>query len=261
MQNPRDKAINKLISETKDDPDNIALILIGSSATGEAKEYSDIDLYLVVSDKKAAEIARDKNYFFGSWDPDSYFGIEVDGKVIGMDYLREAVDHANEAVSYSFLQAKILFSKNNEIEPLIKQIPVYPEKERLRRIKFFYAYVKHYRYVGEDAFDRNNVFHAHQCLLQLIYFSGRLILAHNRKLFPCHKRLLSEVAKCGKCPEGFLVKCDRALQNINKEPMLDLYQNMIEYFKEYDYPDIERVGYILEDEWSWKTGILPISEL
>lgn len=225
MISNREKAIEKLISETQNDPDNIALILIGSSATGETKEYSDIDLYLVVSDKKNKEAEKTRDFFFGTWDPTRYYGIEVDGKKIGMDYLREAVNNANDAARYSFIQSRILFTKNNEVEELIKRIPVYPESEYLQRIKLFYGYVKHYRYVGEEAFTGNNKFHAHQCALQLVYFSGRLVLAYNKRLYPCHKRLFSEVEKCDK------------------------------------YPDNERIGYILEDEWAWKTGKLPVSEL
>jgi len=48
------------------------------------------------------------------------------------------------------------------------------------------------------------------------------------------------------------------LQNIKKEAMIEYYQVVIDFFKEFEYSDIERIGYILEDEWAWKTGKLPI---
>jgi predicted nucleotidyltransferase len=224
MNQNRIKAIDKLISETKNDPDNVALILVGSSATGEEKEYSDIDLYLVVTDKKFKETEKEKKFFFGTWNPALYYGIEIDGKIIGIDYIQEAIDHANDATRYSFSDAKILFSKNDKIEELIKCIPKYPETTYLQRIRQFYAYVKHYRYNGEDAFKRNNTFHAYQCVIQLIYFSSRLILAYNKKLYPCHKHLLSEVNKCEKCPENFVNKSNHLLLNIKKDVMIEYYQ-------------------------------------
>ena len=260
MDRNREKAIKKLISETEPDPEHIALILIGSSATGETKEYSDIDLYLVVSRDKYKEIEKEKAYFFGTWDPSRYFGIEVDGKIVGTDYLKEAADHGNDATRYSFSQAKILFSKDEEIGEIIKSIPQYPNSEYEQRIKQFFAYVKHFRYVGEDAFDRNNMFHAFQCVFQLIFFSGRLILAYNRRLYPCHKRLLSEVGKCERHPDNFIERSNTLLQNINKDSMIEYYEINMEFFKEFEYPDMERIGYILEDEWTWRTGRLPVSE-
>ncbi len=261
MTDTKRKAIEQLISETQNDPDNIAMILIGSTAKDEAKDYSDIDLYLVVSDKKNRKIEKDKNYFYGSWDPDRYCGIEVDGKIIGMDYLREALENANDATRYSFINAEVLYAKNGEINELIKKIPVYPESEHEQRLKLFFAYVKHYRYVGEEAFTRKNLFHAFQCVMQLVFFSGRLVLAYNRKLYPCHKRLLSEAEKCSEKPEDFIRKSNQLLNNFSLDAMIEYYETVAGYFSKLEYPDQERIGYILEDEWAWKTGKLPVSEI
>jgi predicted nucleotidyltransferase len=262
MEQKRKKAIDKLISETKKDTQNIALILVGSSATGEVHESSDIDLYLVVTKQTFKAKEKDKNFFFGTWDPTKYYGLEIDGKIIDIDYLKEAIHHANDATRYSFTNAKIfLFSQDTSIKALLPRISKYPESTHLQRIKQLYAYVKHYRYIGEDAFNRNNTFHAHHCIIQLIYFSSRLILTHNKKLFPCHKRLLLEVNKCDKKPIHFVNKSNDLLQNINKKAMIEYFEYVIHFFAEYEYPDVECIGYILEDEWAWKTGRLPISEL
>ena len=261
MSDEREKAIHKLILETENDPDNIALILIGSSATGDAKEYSDIDLDLVVTDEKFKRISATKGYFFGTWDPDMYYGIEVDGKVVDVGFLEDAVDRGNDAVRYSFQKAKVLFSKNDKITELVKRIPVYPDDEHFERMKKLYGYVKHFRYIGEDAFNRNNFFHAYHCVMQIVFFAGRTILAHNRKLYPCHKRLLSEVEKCEKVPASFVQKSNALLINMTREGLVEYYEFVADYFKDIEYTDKERIGYILEDEWAWRSGKLPISEI
>jgi len=42
--------------------------------------------------------------------------------------------------------------------------------------------------------------------------------------------------------------------------MINYYEKVIEYFKGYDYPDTERIGIILENEWTWHTKQMTISE-
>ncbi len=97
-------------------------------------------------------------------------------------------------------------------------------------------------------------------IIGLVYFSGRLVPAYNRRLYPCHKRLLDEVSRCEKLPKDFVERSNHLLKTITCEAMLEYYEPVAEYFRELDFSDTERVGYILEDEWAWKTGKLPVSE-
>ena len=50
------------------------------------------------------------------------------------------------------------------------------------------------------------------------------------------------------------------LANQNIEKMVNYYETIITFFKEYDYPDTERIGLILENEMTWYTKQLTISE-
>jgi len=50
------------------------------------------------------------------------------------------------------------------------------------------------------------------------------------------------------------------LKNVCLESMINYYEKVIEYFKGYDYPDTERIGIILENEWTWHTKQMTISE-
>jgi predicted nucleotidyltransferase len=254
------KAIAELVRLHQSNPENIALIICGSVARKEAREDSDVDLYLVVTEEAMERVSQTKSYFYGSWDPNKFFGIEIDGKIIGMRFLREAVLRANDPTRVSFQDAYTAFSHSPEVDELIKEIYRYPEWEQENRIKAFYAYVKHYRYIGESAFRQGNDFLFRQCVLELVFFAGRLALAHNHRLFPSHKALFKALAKCPDLPDQFIEQSQHLLKNISLEEMLHYYELVIGFFQEYDYPDIERIGLILENEWTWYTGQLTISE-
>jgi len=260
MTKSHEKALKKLTDLNKNNPNNIALIVCGSIATGKAREDSDIDLYLIVTDEEFKKAEKTKSFFYGTWDPNDFFGIEIDGKIIGMNYLYDAVKNANEPTRNSFTDAYTLFSRNNEVDELIKKIGVYPEWEHQKRIKAFYAYTKHYRYIGEDAFKQGNDFLFIHCIMELIFFAGRLVLAHNHVLFPCRKSLFIALKKCEKMPDNFIEISHQLIKKMNLKMMIDYYERVIDYFKEYDYPDKERIGLILEDEWAWFTKKMLISD-
>jgi len=254
------KAIEELIRLHKNNPNNIALIICGSIVRKDAREDSDIDLYLVIKDDEFDRVNKTKSFFYGTWDPNEFFGIEIDGKIIGMQFLRDAVMHASDTTRVSFQNAYAAFSYSKEVDELIKKIHVYPKWEHEKRIKAFYAYVKHYRYIGENAFKQGNDFLSMNCVMELVFFAGRLVLAHNHILFPCHKALFKAVKKCKDVPDNFIEMSHHLLKNISLENMINYYEKVIEFFKEYDYPDTERIGLILENEWTWYTKKLTISE-
>jgi hypothetical protein len=123
-----------------------------------------VDLYLEVTDEKFGRIKKTKSYFYGSWDPGDYFGLGVDGKIVGIRFLRDAVLHASEPTRASFQETLTLFSRSDEIEGLIREISVYPEQKREEKIRSFYAYIRHYRDEGESAFKKGNLFYSTHCV-------------------------------------------------------------------------------------------------
>jgi len=177
---------------------------------------------LVVTDQEFERVCKTKSFFCGTWDPNEFFGIEIDGKIIGMQFLRNAVKHASDSTRLSFKDAYTIFSKTNEVNELIRKIYIYPEWEQEKRIKAFYAYVKHFRYIGESAFRQGNDFLFMQCVLELIFFAGRLVLAHNHELFPCHKALFKSIKECKKVPDNFIEMSQNLLINSNLEEMINI---------------------------------------
>ncbi len=248
-------AIDELVRLHVDDPAKIALIICGSLATGKAREGSDVDLYLVVSEPEFERVRANEGCFYGSWDPNKFSGVEVDGKIVSKGFLEEAARRGGEPTRAQFIGAYAEFSKDPEIEGLIEQIATYPEGEREAKIRTFYAFTKHYRYVGEQAFELGNDYLARRSVVDLVFFASRLVLAHNRVLFPWHKALFAALEKCEDLPPGFIASSRQLVAGPSAAAAIDYYEKVSSYFRQYDFPDQERISFILENEWSWFSGL------
>ncbi|MGD0272388.1 MAG: nucleotidyltransferase domain-containing protein [Gaiellaceae bacterium] len=249
------KAIDELVCLHRDDPNTLALVICGSLATGKPHADSDVDLYLVVTDEEFERVRAAEGCFYGSWDPNRFSGVEIDGKIVGKRFLQEAAVRASEPTRSSFESAYTEFSHDAEIDELIARIAVYPEWEREAKIKAFYGQVKHHRYVGEQGFLLGDEYFARRSVTELVFFAARLVLAHNRVLFPCHKSLFTALGRCEDMPPGFVESSHELLRNPSLAAAIDYYEQVIDYFNEYDYPDQERISRVLEQEWSWFSGL------
>jgi predicted nucleotidyltransferase len=249
------KAIDELVLLRGDDPNTLALVISGSLAGGKAREDSDVDLYLVVTDEEFERVRAEEGCFYGSWDPSKFSGVEIDGKIVGKKFLQEAEVRASEPTRASFQSAYTEFSHDPEIDTLIGRIAAYPESERAQKIKTFYAYTKHYRYVGEQAFELENDYLTRRCVIEIVFAAARLALAHNRVLFPCHKTLFAALEECEDLPPGFASSSRRLLESQSLPALIDYYEMVSGYFGQYDLPDQERISLILENEWSWFSGL------
>jgi hypothetical protein len=249
------KAIDELVRLHIDDPKKLALVICGSLATGKAREDSDIDLYLVVTDKEFERVRAEEGCFYGSWDPSRFSGVEIDGKIVNKGFLSEAAARGSEPTRASFEGAYTEFSHDPEIDALIERIAAYPEWEREQKIKAFYAFMKHYRYVGEQAFELESDYFARRSVLELVFYAARLCLAHNRVLFPCDKSLFAALERCSELPPGLIDSSRRLLEGPSRQAAIEYYEAVSEYFSQYDFPDQERIGFILENEWSWFSGM------
>ncbi len=247
--------MDELVRLHGDDPKKLALVVCGSVATGKARDDSDVDLYLVVTDEEFERVRAEEGAFYGSWDPDRFSGVEIDGKIVGKRFLVEAVERASEPTRASFEGAYAEFSRDPEIERLLPQIAAYPEWERESKIKAFYAFTKHYRYVGEQAFELGNDYFARRCALELAFFAARLALAENRVLLPSHKALFAALERCANLPPGFAESSRRLLDAPSAPALIDHYELVESHFGPYDYPDQERISFILDTEWSWFSGV------
>ena len=254
MTGNQQQALDLLVQIHKPDPSKLALIIIGSLASGRERESSDIDLYLVLTDEAFKMVQQNRSYFYGCWDPKEFFGVGIDGKVVGKEFLREAGKRGSEPTRASFIDAYAEFSKDPEIMPLVRQIPVYPEWEHEDRCRVFYGMMKHFRYEGEQAFQNKNLFYFQSCVQNLVFFAARLILGHNRILYPCRKSLFRVLEHAADQPNDFRAQSEKIVGCIEVAPFIEYYESITQKYLCYEMPDDKRIGILLENELNWFTG-------
>ena len=254
------QALDLLVKIHRPDHSKLALVITGSIASGRERESSDIDLYLVVTDEAFQEVRRNRRYFYGSWDPKEFYGVGIDGKVVGKEFLREAVRRGSEPTRASFINAYAEFSKDPEIMPLVRQIAVYPEWEHEDRCRAFYGMMKHFRYEGEPAFRNRNLYYFRSCVQNLVFFAARLVLAHNRILYPCRKSLFRVLEYAADQPVDFRTGSEKLIGCTDVAPFIEYYESIAREYSCYDMPDDVRIGILLENELNWFTGAAAFDE-
>src|SRR4051794_26172892 len=101
------RVIERLRERFDPNPANLALVVVGSVARGEAREDSDVDGYLVVTDDEYARrvVARDMS--FDGDDP----VVQAGGPIVDLAFLRDAASRGPEPARFAFVGAFAAFSK------------------------------------------------------------------------------------------------------------------------------------------------------
>jgi hypothetical protein len=94
----------------------------------------------------------------------------------------------------------------------------------------------------------------------LVLFAGRLILAHNRILYPFHKWLLTELARAPEKPADMLSLADQLLAAPSKL-LADQFSQCVLNFADWEKPPEGWPARFMEDtEWAWRKGCAPIAD-
>lgn len=253
-------AIDQLAEEYRDNTQFSALIIGGSVAKGFARPDSDVDFLIVATDDEFDRRWEEKNLFINRTDLCDYEGGYVDGKIINRAYLEELAETGNEPSRAAFEGAFLAYSHLPDLDALLGKIPVYPEYDRDRRIKAFYsmAFIQHW--LIHEALRHNNRYTIHRAASQLALFSGRLILAHNRRLFPYHKWLTRTLELVEDKPAELLSHIEALLENPAADTADALFAS-IKAFRDWGVSDLESYTWFMTDvEWSWRSGTTPMED-
>jgi len=249
-----ERALNKLTEILKQDPSVQAVIMAGSIAQGKAKESSDIDVYLVVTDESYEERKNNNNLSYMNHDPVicDYPNGYIDGKVINLRFLELAAERGSEPTRASFVGSKAWFSRIPNMDKLLAKIPVYPEQNRDRNIRDFFAQVILYGfYFASEAVKKNNPYLLSHAVSNLVLFGSRIILAHNRILFPCHKSLMSEVERAPDKPESFIQLANDLLIDPTEQKCAGFASMLLGFANPGLSTEQSVTVFMQNNEWNW----------
>ena len=144
------------------------------------------------------------------------------------------------------------------IDVALPLIAVYPECERQYRINAFMAQMKlNQWFFFSEGRRRNDLYLQARAASDMVLFGGRLILAHNRILFPCQKRLMEYVLSAPQRPPYFQELAHELLTKLTEESK-DTFCQTIESFADWDVK-ADLLGTFLRDveaSWYFKTGAI-----
>jgi predicted nucleotidyltransferase len=255
------ETIARMKERYEKDPDVVALILGGSIAKGWAREDSDVDFMLVVSDEAFARAAAAQALPVFDQEIATYPGGYIDGKKVNLGFLREVADHGSEPARSAFVNAWVEFSRDPEVDLLVRKIPVYPEEGHEERLEAFYSQVMLLgNFFVKEAEKRQDRYLMAFATTELAFYAMRIVLALNRRIYPYHKWLTRAAAECEVKPEGFLQKIDALLacpSTETAEPVVAAVAGMRDW--QTDWRTV--IHRFLEDrEWNWRQGLAPLPD-
>jgi predicted nucleotidyltransferase len=252
------RAIEKLRERFINDPRYLALIVGGSITKGTAREDSDIDCSLVVSDEEWRRREAERDYWVYLTDICDYPGGYAEALTYSLDFLKEVAERSIEVLRSQFVNALVVFSRRPEIEEIVRRIPVFPENLREEKINSFYSQVA---LLGgccvRDAERNADPYYLALAASNLVHYAGRLILAYNRMLYTSSKHLMRRVAEAPEKPENFMELMERAVREPGRESGVALAESIRQFLgREIDEKNWKRIvsTYIEDWQWGWRTG-------
>ncbi len=252
--------LDALTQQLKSDPEVIALLLAGSIAKGWERPDSDLDVMILKTDT-AYQLHLDKNevaYFDNSIA--TYENGYVDGKYINKQFLYDVISHGSEVARSAFIGAKLIFSHDEDIAGLIEKICEYPDADRESKFRSFVTEIMLWRWYVTEAEKRQDKYLLLQSVSEVVLFGSRLILAHNRLLYPYHKWLRRQLEQAQDLPQNYFEVMDAVLENPSSETV-DAYVEMLLDFQDWRVELEEAIVIFLKDrEWNWRNGKPPIHD-
>lgn len=203
------ETIQRTIAHFEADKSVEALLLGGSLAHGFGNEQSDVDVMIVVPDEEFTQRKETGATCFFSRELCTYPEGYVDGKYVSRRFLERVRERGSEPARFAFQDAQVLFARTTGWEDLLRQIATYPRAEKAARLWRFQAQFEAWHWYCGEALKRGNLPLLRTAVSKLTLFAGRIVLAHNERLYPFHKWFLRVLADVPDKPPRLLEMIER----------------------------------------------------
>jgi hypothetical protein len=248
------RTVDRLIDRFKDDSNFLALLIGGSLVKGYGDEGSDVDFMLIATDGEYARRLPERALTYYSTDLCDYPGGYVDGKIVNAAFLVEVADRGSEPARAAFENVIVSYSQLPQLDDLLQRITVYPEVTHTAKLQSFHAHLLAMQWFVGEAEKRANQYLMMHAVSELVLFGGRMILAHNRLLYPYHKWFLRRLQDAPAKPDDLMGLIDQLLHEPSKA-QADRFCERILNFTAWPAPPEGWPARFLEDtEWAWRRG-------
>lgn len=254
-------AVARVVERFSADESVLAIVLGGSIAHGFETESSDVDIMLVVSDNDLADKSARFATTFSDVELAGYADGYIDVKYVSPGFIVEVGARGSEPSRFAFAGARVLFSRLDWLEAEIARAGAYPEQGREHRIARFAAQLEAWRWMAGEGAKKNDPYLLATASSRVVLFAGRLLLAHNRLLYPFHKWFLRVLETADDKPEGIVDEM-RALTSAPSAVAAEALADRVLAFREWERGDVHWPNYFIVDtEQSWLRDAAAIEDL
>ena len=254
------RTIERLHERFEGDPEVLALIVLGSVGRDEARADSDVDCCLVVSDAAYQRRLATGELGFSANELADYPNGQAGGIIVDAGFLQDVAERGPEPARFAFSGTYLAFSRIADLRNTVERIPRYPEHERHEKLVSFASQLPvHASYLELGEYSHNPYLLA-QTAVELVLFGGRLILAHNRMLYPGRKWFMRELERAPEKPAGLL---DHA-QALVAQPSIAhsrAFVDLVLTFQPWPHaPEGGMQRYQRDREQTWRHGCVPLAD-
>lgn len=261
MHSHHSESIQNVKEYFQNDPEVQALLLSGSIAHGFESPTSDVDLMIFVSEEDYQKRFQTGQLHFFNRDLCTYEGGYVDGKYLSLNFVQQVLEKGSEPARFAFEGSRVLFSRVDGFGEDICEIARYPIAEKAERIKRFYAQFEAWHWYCGEALSKRNGYLLGTSVSKFILFGGRLILAHNERLYPYHKWFLRVLEQAKDKPAGLMDSIQALTESPTTENIEAFYEKVKTFQPWSDNPYHWPVQFLLDSELNWMDAKTPVDDL
>jgi Nucleotidyltransferase domain len=255
------KAIERVTERFRADPEVQALLLGGSIAHGFESPESDVDLLIVVADRDYEARLRRGALQFVTADGCEWKGGYAEGKYVGLSFLAQVAASGSEPARFAFQDARVLLSRVEDLDTRLAAITRYPVEGKQERIARFQAQLEAWHWYAHEGLKRGDRYLLGMAVAKLVLFGGRMVLAHNERLYPYHKWFLRVLEQAPDRPPDLLERIAAVHAEPSEASLLSLWAT-VKNFRTWEggerpWPH----QFLLDSELNWLGGATPVDDL
>jgi hypothetical protein len=256
-----ERAIERVTEQLRADPEVQALLLGGSIAHGFERPESDVDLLIVIGEDDYRARMREGRVQFATSEGCDWPGGYAEGKYVSAGFLEEVARAGSEPARFAFQDARVLFSRVDGLEALLREITRYPAAGKAERIRRFNAQLEAWHWYGHEALKLGDRYLLGLAVARMVLFAGRMVLAHNELLFPYHKWLLRVLEGAPDRPPDLMERIAALHADPSQATLLGLWAT-VRNFRAWEGADQPWPAQFMRDsELNWLDGRTPIDDL
>lgn len=253
-----ERAIARYVTAVSADPEVLAVIVSGSVARGTERSDSDVDLYLVVSERRWDEAYAARRLMYTSTDGVGYDEGYFDIKLATLSYLDDAAEHGDDPVRDSFASARVVFSRVPELDARLSRVVEVSAEDWRDRVAGFVAQCRlHGGYFLQQAYEHGDPLLLAHASVHLATSAARAVLAHNEVFFPGPKYLRARVDGVASAPPGFGALLDAVLASPDPETAGALLTAVEDALGDVLPREETLSRFVLDNELAWRYRTAP----